>query len=224
MKTPITVIRGHAELLLRRLSVGEHERAALEADAALIVEHTDHLSELLTTLFDVSSLEAGLLSISPARTDLGALARGVTEGMRSTARHHLKVFADQGVIGQWDGRRIRQVLVNLLSNALKYSLEGSTVTVSVAADEQGATVRVRDEGIGLDGTELAQLFRRGYRAESARNVTGGGLGLYFSNGIVAAHGGRIWAESPGHGEGSTFCFTLPLREKRRAERPAEDRA
>jgi signal transduction histidine kinase len=224
MKTPITVIRGHAELLLRRLSVGEHERAALEADAALIVEHTDHLSELLTTLFDVSSLEAGLLSISPVRTDLGALARGVTEGMRSTARHHLKVFADQGVIGQWDGRRIRQVLVNLLSNALKYSLEGSTVTVSVAADEQGATVRVRDEGIGLDGTELAQLFRRGYRAESARNVTGGGLGLYFSNGIVAAHGGRIWAESPGHGQGSTFCFTLPLREKRGAGRPVEDRA
>jgi len=224
MKTPITVIRGHAELLLRRLSVGGHERAALEADAALIVEHTDHLSELLTTLFDVSSLEAGLLSISPARTDLGALARGVTEGMRSTARHHLKVFADQGVIGQWDGRRIRQVLVNLLSNALKYSLEGSTVTVSVAADEQGATVRVRDEGIGLDGAELAQLFRRGYRAESARNVTGGGLGLYFSNGIVAAHGGRIWAESPGHGQGSTFCFTLPLREKRGAGRPVEDRA
>jgi PAS domain S-box-containing protein len=224
MKTPITVIRGHAELLLRRLSVGEHERAALEADAALIVEHTDHLSELLTTLFDVSSLEAGLLSISPGLTDLGALARGVTEGMRSTARHHLKVFADQGVIGQWDGRRIRQVLVNLLSNALKYSLEGSTVTVSVAADEQGATVRVRDEGIGLDGTELAQLFRRGYRAESARNVTGGGLGLYFSNGIVAAHGGRVWAESPGHGQGSTFCFTLPLREKRSAERPVESRA
>src|SRR5258706_13002946 len=65
MKTPITVIRGHAELLLRRLSLGEHDRDALEADAALIVEHTDHLSELLTTLFDVSSLEAGLFSLSP---------------------------------------------------------------------------------------------------------------------------------------------------------------
>jgi len=224
MKTPITVIRGHAELLLRRLSFGEHEREALEADAALIVEHTDQLSELLTTLFDVSSLEAGLLSISPGLTDLGALVRGVTEGMRATARHHLKVFADQGVMGEWDERRIRQVLVNLLSNALKYSLEGSTVTVSVSAGERGAAVRVRDEGIGLDGTELAQLFRRGYRAESARNVTGGGLGLYFSNGIVSAHGGRMWAESPGHGQGSTFCFTLPLRKKHSADRPVEDRA
>jgi PAS domain S-box-containing protein len=224
MKTPITVIRGSAELLLRRLSGGEGDRKALEADAALIVEHVDQLSELLTTLFDVSSLEAGLLSISPRLTDLGALARDVSEGMRSTARHHLEVFADQSVVGEWDERRIRQVLVNLLSNALKYSLEGSTVTVSVAADERGATVRVRDEGLGLDGTELAQLFRRGYRAESARNVTGAGLGLYFSNGIVAAHGGRMWAESLGHGQGSTFCFTLPLRGEHSADRPAAERA
>src|SRR6266850_1427107 len=141
MKTPIALIRGHAELLLRRLSSGE----------------------------------AGLLSILRCRTDLGALARDVTEGMRSTARHPIKVLADQSVVGEWDERRIRQVLTNLLSNALKYSPEGSTVTVSVLADERSATVRVRDEGIGLDGTELAQLFRRGYRAESARNVTGGGL-------------------------------------------------
>jgi PAS domain S-box-containing protein len=224
MKAPITVIRGHAELLLRRLSCGQHDAKDLEADAALIVEHTDHLSELLATLFDVSSLEAGLLSISPGSTDLGSLVRGVTESMRSTTRHRVEVFADRGVVGEWDVRRIRQVLVNLLSNALKYSHEGSTVTVSVTADERGATVRMSDEGIGLDSTELAQLFRRGYRAEAARNVTGAGLGLYFSNGIVAAHGGRMWAESLGRGQGSTFCFTLPLREKRSADRPSDDRA
>jgi len=114
--------------------------------------------------------------------------------------------------------------MNLLSNAMKYSPEGSTVTVSLAVGERIATGRVRDEGIGLDSTELAQLFRRGYRAQSARNVVGGGLGLYFSNGIVAAHGGRMWAESLGHGKGSTFSFILPLREERSAYRPAADRA
>src|SRR5205807_804668 len=206
----------------RRLSSGDYDRKALGADAALIVTHTDRLAELLTTLFDVSCLEAGLLSISRWRTDLATVAREVTESMRSTARHHVKVLADQSVVGEWDERRIRQVLMNLLSNALKYSPEGSTVTVSVAAGERCATGRVRDEGIGLADTELAQLFRRGYRAESARNATGGGLGLYFSNGIVAAHGGRMWAESPGRGQGSTFCFILPLREERRATRPAAD--
>jgi PAS domain S-box-containing protein len=224
MKTPLAVIRGHAELLQRRVSSGERERKDLEADAALIVTHTDRLAELLTTLFDVSCLEAGLLSISRWRTDLGALARDVTESIRSTARHHIKVLADQSVVGEWDERRIRQVFMNLLSNAQKYSPEGSTVTLSVAAGERSATVCVRDEGIGLDGTEPAQLFRRGYRAESARNVTGGGLGLYFSNGIVAAHGGRMWAESPGHGKGSTFSFTLPFRDERSAYRPVADRA
>src|SRR5207302_2996418 len=224
MKTPLAVIRGHAELLHRRLSSGDRDRKALEADAALIVTHTDRLAELLTTLFDVSCLEAGLLSILRWRTDLGALVRDVTESIRSTARQQIKVLADQSIVGEWDERRIRQVLMNLLSNALKYSPEGSTVTVSLAAGERSATVRVHDEGIGLDGTELVQLFRRGYRPESARNAMRGGVGLYFSNGIVAAHGGRMWAESLGHGQGSTFCFTLPLREERSAHRPAADRA
>ena len=220
VKTPLAVVRGHAELLHRRLSSGERDRTDLEADAASIVTHVDRLAELLTTLFDVSCLEAGLLSILRWRTDLAALAREVTESIRSTAHHEIKVLADQDVVGEWDERRLRQALMNLLSNALKYSPEGSTVTVSVAAGARSATVRVRDEGIGLAGTELTQLFRRGYRAEPARNVAGGGLGLYFSNGIVAAHGGRMWAESLGHGQGSTFCFTLPLREERSAYRPA----
>ena len=224
MKTPLAVIRGHAELLHRRLSSDDHDRKALGADAALIVTHADRLAELLTTLFDVSCLEAGLLSISRWRTDLSTVVRDVTESMRSTARHRIKVLADQSAVGEWDERRLRQVLMNLLSNALKYSPEGSTVTVSVAAGERCVTGRVRDEGIGLADTELAQLFRRGYRAEAARNATGGGLGLYFSNGIVAAHGGRMWAESPGRGQGSTFCFILPLREERSAPRPAAERA
>ena len=224
VKTPLAVVRGHAELLQRRLSSGERDRKDLEADAASIVTHVDRLAELLTTLFDVSCLEAGLLSILRWRTDLGALARDVTESIRSTARHQIKVLADQSVVGEWDERRLRQALTNLLANALKYSPEGSTVTVSVAAGARSATVRVSDEGIGLDGTELTQLFRRGYRAESARNVAGGGLGLYFSNGIVAAHGGRMWAESLGRGQGSTFCFTLPLREERSAYRPAVEHA
>jgi PAS domain S-box-containing protein len=213
MQAPIAVIRGHAELLLRVLSCGEGDGKALEAEAALIVAHADRLADLLTTLFDVSCLEAGLLTIARAQTDLGAMAREVAEGMRTAARHEIKIEGDARVLGEWDGARIRQVLMNVLSNAVKYSPEGSTVTVSVAADECSATVRVRDEGIGLDRSELARLFRRGYRAESARKVPGGGLGLYFSKGIVAAHGGRMWAESPGHGRGSAFCFTLPLQER-----------
>jgi signal transduction histidine kinase len=179
----------------------------------LIVTHADRLVDLLTTLFDVSCLEAGLLSISRSPTDLSAMAREVAEGLRTAARHEISIEGDERILGEWDEGRIRQVLMNVLSNALKYSPAGTTVTVSVTADERNATVRVRDQGIGLDRSELARLFRRGYRTESAKRIPGGGLGLYFSKGIVAAHGGRMWAESPGHGQGSAFCFTLPLQER-----------
>ena len=210
MHTPITVIRGHAELLQRRLVSGDRDRTGFKAAASLIVKHSDRLADLLTTLFDIRCLEAGVLSISRWPMDLRALVRDVADSLRPTARHEIRVDADETVIGEWDERRIRQVVTNLLANAMKYSPEGSIVEVSVTADETTATVRVRDQGIGLDGGELAQLFMRGFRAQAARAVRGAGLGLYFGHGIVTAHGGRMWAESVGHGQGSTFCFSLPL--------------
>ena len=89
------------------------------------------------------------------------------------------------------------------------------------SDPTAAVSPVRTAGAG---TKFTLTVSPSNRAEAARNVTGGGLGLYFSNGIVSAHGGRMWAESPGHGQGSTFCFTLPLRKKHSADRPVEDRA
>ncbi|OLC56581.1 MAG: hypothetical protein AUH85_06000 [Chloroflexi bacterium 13_1_40CM_4_68_4] len=224
LRTPITVIKGQAEILLRRLSHNDRDRKALKASAASIVSYTDRMADLVSTLFDISSLEAGLLSITPWPMELASLVRDVTDGIRSTARRRLQVRAGERIVGEWDERRIRQVLMNLLSNALKYSPEGSTVTVSATADERGATVCVSDEGIGLDAAELAQLFRRGYRTESARRLKGAGLGLYFANGIVAAHGGRMWAESGGHGYGSAFYFTLPLQDERSDADLVEDRA
>jgi PAS domain S-box-containing protein len=224
MHTPITVIRGHAELLQRRLASGDRNRTAFKTAASLIMKHADRLAELLTALFDIRCLEAGVLTVARWPMDLTALVREVTEGMRSTARHEISVTAPDGVVGEWDERRIQQVLTNLVANAMKYAPEGSTVAVSVTSDQTAATVRVRDEGIGLEVGELAQLFGRGYRAESVRTVRGAGLGLYLSNGLVTAHGGRMWAESLGHGHGSTFCFTLPLHLERAAEHPAKDLA
>src|SRR5437867_3961133 len=224
MQTPITVIRGHAELLQRRLASGDRDRTAFKAAASLIMKHADRLAELLTALFDIRCLEAGVLTVARWPMDLTALVREVTDGIRSTARHEITVSADESVVGEWDERRIQQVLTNLVANAMKYSPEGSAVAVSVTHDETTATVRVRDEGIGLDVGELAQLFNRGYRAESVRTVRGAGLGLYLSNGLVTAHGGRVWAESLGHGYGSTFCFMLPLHVARADEPAVENRA
>ena len=210
MRTPLTLVKGHAEILLRRLSSGDRDAAASQEAAASIVKHAARLTDLLTTLFDVHCLEAGLLSLSPWPTELAAMAREVTDEVRLTSHHNIKLLADVTAEGEWDERRIRQVLTNLLSNAQKYSPEGSAVTVSVATDERNVTVRVSDEGIGLDEADLTKVFRRGYRAEAATGIKGDGLGLYFAHGLVAKHGGRMWAESLGPGRGSTFCFTLPL--------------
>jgi PAS domain S-box-containing protein len=210
MHTPITVIRGHAELLLSRVASGLRDERAFLAAAQLIVKHSDHLADLLTALFDIRALQVGTLKLARWPTDLGLLAREMCEGLQATGKHKYTITADEAVVGQWDERRVRQVLTNMLSNATKYSPEGSTVAVTVHGDGMHATLTVKDDGIGLEPDEVAQLFKRGYRASGARNVRGGGLGLYFAHGLVAAHGGRMWADSPGHGRGSTFSFTLPL--------------
>ena len=223
MRTPLTLVKGHAEILLRRLSSGDSDATASKAAAESIVKHAGRLTELLMTLFDVHCLEAGLLSLSPWPTDLAALAREVTDEVRLTALHKIDVLGVQSAEGEWDERRIRQVLTNLLSNAQKYSAEGTTITVSVTTEDGIGTVRVSDEGIGLDQTELAQVFRRGYRARSAGPIKGEGLGLYFAHGLIAKHGGRMWAESLGHGRGSTFFFTLPLTQDS-IDSPLENRA
>lgn len=217
MQSPISVIRGHAELLLRQVSAGDLDDTGTKKAASLIVKHADRLADLLTTLFDIHCLEAGLLTLARWPVDLTALALDVTEGVRSTSGHRLKFEGNASLVGEWDERRIQQVLMNLLSNAMKYSPKGSTITVSATADGSNAKISVRDEGVGLDDYELTQVFRRGYRAPSARGVTGRGLGLYFSRGLIDAHGGRLWATSPGRGQGSTFCFSLPLSDARIAE-------
>jgi signal transduction histidine kinase len=223
MRTPLTLVKGHAEILLRRLSAGESDATASRAAAQSIVKHAGRLTDLLMTLFDVHCLEAGLLSLSPWPTDLAALTREVTDEVRTTALHKINVFGVTSAEGEWDERRIRQVLMNLLSNAQKYSAEDTTITVSVTTEDGVATVRVSDEGIGLDEAELAQVFRRGYRASSGGAVKGDGLGLYFAHGLVAKHGGRMWAESLGHAKGSTFFFTLPLTQDS-IDSPLENRA
>src|SRR5205085_8981035 len=135
-------------LLLRNLARGERAPAALEAEAKLIVRHTDRLAELLTTLFDLSCLESGLLHLSRSQVDLASLARELAESLRPVTGHFVKVVAERSVTGNWDGGRLRQVLMNLLSNARKYWPQGSSLTVTayLTGDERTTTVRGSDKG------------------------------------------------------------------------------
>ncbi len=208
LRTPLTVISAQAQLLARNASMHEAKR-----DEALrrMLEQTRRLRRLIDDLQDVSRIAAGTFELSPELTDLSALARNVVEEQQATTqRHALRLDMPAApIVGMWDRERLSQVLSNLLSNAIKYA-EGGEVRVTLNRSETGVQVAVQDQGAGMTAEEIGRLFQLYSRLARTRHIAGNGLGLYLTRGILAAHGGRIWASSPGPGQGSTFTFTLPL--------------
>jgi signal transduction histidine kinase len=210
LKSPITTLRARAQLLKHRLASGSATPEQLNAGLDTIVAQTDRLVGMLDLLLDVSHAEAGRFAIARGSTDLVAVAERVVAAARVTAeRHELAVHAPTRLDGEWDERRLEQVLQNLVGNAIKYSPDGGAVEVTIAIDDGQVRVSVVDQGVGLGADDLARVFDRHYRVDRLR-LEGCGLGLYICREIVTAHGGRIWAESPGPGCGTTLVFTLPL--------------
>ncbi|HEV8634276.1 MAG TPA: ATP-binding protein, partial [Chloroflexota bacterium] len=210
LKTPATVIKLQAQMLRRKVGTGSATPEQLGAGLDTVVQQADRMVELLKLLLDFSRLEAGRLGLERSPVDLVAVAGAAVEEVQAmTDRHRLVVRAPAAVPGAWDELRLKEVLTNLLTNAVKYSPDGGAIEVAVEADERNATVRVRDQGVGLRPEELPRIFERFYRAAGTRRLEGSGLGLHICQAIVAAHGGRIWAESEGPGRGSTFCFAVP---------------
>jgi signal transduction histidine kinase len=212
LKTPATVIKAQAQLLKRRVRTGSADNQDVEDGLAMIADQADRLSKLLNLLLDLSRVESGRLDMDLAPTDLRAMLTNMARAIQSTTdKHDIRVTAPHGIIGHWDARRIEEVMQNLLSNAVKYSPAGGPIEVLLETDEHSATVHVSDHGIGLAVTEVPHIFERFYRGHDIRRLEGTGLGLYICQAIVTAHGGTVWATSPGPGLGSTFGFTLPLR-------------
>jgi len=171
------------------------------------------MSRLLGDLLDVTSIEAGTLKIVPGTHDVRRVVEEALESFQAVAAAKDIVLAAEvtaeSTSRKFDHHRIHQVLGNLLTNALRFSPEGSKVTIRV--ERQGSEVRVSvsDNGAGIAPDRLEAIFEQFARGPRA-DRKGLGLGLYIAKRIVEAHGGRIWAESV-PGEGSTFCFTLPDR-------------
>jgi PAS domain S-box-containing protein len=206
LKTPLTSIKGLAQLMLRRQAFNP---PALET----IVGQSNHLERLINDLLDVARMEAGRLDLQLAPVDLGHLVQlAAAQAQVTTSRHQIRIdTAEQPIVHDWDGDRVRQILLNLLTNAIKYSPDGGEVVVRVVdePDRQQATVSVIDHGLGIAPEVLSNLFSRFYRAEASLTAGDGlGLGLYIARSLVVAHGGQIWVDST-PGSGSTFSFTLP---------------
>jgi signal transduction histidine kinase len=219
LRTPITSIRGMAQVLLRRASRMEIPEAARMIEGLKTIEAaTGKMSAMLTELLDLARLQSGRsLELQKGPVDLVTLARRTAEEyQRSAPGHEIRVEAAlPALVGQWDAVRLERVLGNLLSNAVKYSPEGGAITVRVEQNTEGAetvaVLSVRDEGIGIPPADLPRVFERFHRAANVTGrIAGTGIGLAGSRQIVEQHGGIISVEST-EGAGSTFIVRLPLR-------------
>ena len=209
--TPLATIKGYSTLLLdydERLRHDEKGKYLEAVDRA-----TDRLTELVDHLLDMSQLEAGLLHLQKESFSISGLMNDVVAEAKLRAPGHeivLKLPKRLPRLGI-DVRRIRQVLDNIVNNAIKYSEKGTRVVRGARRTGLELQVSVADQGMGIPAEDLGKVFDRMYRVEQrvSPDVKGVGLGLAICKGLVEAHGGRIWAESK-VGRGSTFYFTLPL--------------
>ncbi len=213
LKTPITTMKGYAQILEKRLSLrGDSKDTYLIQN---INKQTDRLTSLINDLLNTSKIQAGKLVLEKKKFDLDAVvAKAIVDFQYATETHQIikegeikeQVYGDQS--------RIEQVLVNLITNAIKYSPNADKVIVRLATDKKNAIVSVQDFGFGITKKDQEKVFERFYRTGDKKemNVAGFGLGLYIAAEIVKGHYGKIWVEST-KGKGSTFYFTLPLKKK-----------
>jgi two-component system sensor histidine kinase KdpD len=218
LRTPLASIKGFATTLLRQ-DVDWDETTRREF-LAIIDEESDRLSELIGNLLDMSRIEAGTLRVEPEPMDVQPLIKEtVAKYQVLTREHRLQAHFPKALPSVWgDPRRVRQVLRNLVENAVKYSPGGGRITVSTGLRGEEVQVSVSDQGLGIEPEHLKHVFDRFYQVDSAstRQVGGSGLGLSICKAIIEAHHGQIWAESQ-VGVGSVFHFTLPREEASHVE-------
>ncbi|HEY9721915.1 MAG TPA: HAMP domain-containing sensor histidine kinase [Oscillatoriaceae cyanobacterium] len=212
LRTPLATIEGNAELLQ------DHVAGTLntpqEEFVAQIQIGSKRLERMVDYLLDFSQLECGRFTFDIGPCDLRAVVSEAADQVAPAAKAaklELEIaLPEQPVELDIDAQRIRQVIFNLLDNAIKFTPAGGRVEATLSADERNASVSVRDTGIGIDAAHLPHVFDKFYQVDptSTRARGGAGLGLSFSKALIEGHGGRLEVHST-PGSGSTFAFTLP---------------
>jgi signal transduction histidine kinase len=226
LKTPITTIRGQAQLGMMRLNKQtelspelEQVRTAFER----IEQHTYRLNALVDDLLDLSTLSSGKVKLRAARCDLAEVCREAIEEQQLLSGRTIALELPLSPMQvQADCERIGQVITNLVSNAVKYSTENSTIQVSISQSHGKAIIQVHNEGTPIPKELQANLFEPFYRTPAAQSSSkkGWGLGLAISKQIVERHGGSIRVESS-QGKGTTFTIELPLQTEK-TTKPIEE--
>ncbi len=212
LKTPVAVIKAYSEVLARRAEMNQWPSQDLRV-LDRIQDQADRMLAMIEQLLDLRRLESGILAIEVSRFDVAQLVRRTVEAIQlTTSRHQLTVNVPPACEVRADRRRIEEVLINLLENAVKYSPSGGAIDTQLVADSD-ATIHlsITDEGIGIAPDDLARIFDRFFQVGAgtfSKGHVGLGLGLYIVQEIIERHGGRIWAESAPR-RGTTFHIVLP---------------
>jgi PAS domain S-box-containing protein len=212
LKTPMTTLKILSQMLAKRMRKSDEPRAQEQAEG--MSNAIKRIERLVTDLLDISMIQDGKLAMSFTVCDLGSICRDAAreQGLVSERVIHLELPDRESLPIHADVDRLWQVVVNLLSNALKYSPANTPVTLRVREAGEMYHVSVEDRGLGVPPQERRRVFQRFYRSPGVRVQSGSGvglgLGLYISREIVRAHGGDIWVESR-PGQGSVFTFSIP---------------
>ena len=209
LRTPLTVLRGELEAMAQHPRLNEEMRDTVGSS----LEETERLTKIVESLLAISRLDAGEAQVERIGFDLAELAVMTTEQIRLLAEDkNIKLEVETNGMAPFEGdpARIKQVIVNLVDNAIKYTPEGGEVRVSVRAENGHVVLLVEDNGTGIPAEALPHVFERFYRVDKARSrqMGGAGLGLAIVKSIVTAHGGQVTVESD-EGRGSRFRVSLP---------------
>ena len=216
IRTPLTIIRGDTEVALMQERTARSYREVLESN----LEEVERIGKLVEDLLTLSRGHRGDLSLRVKAVHLDMLLREVRRQYQEAASAKgvtLSLYLEGEVEIEGDRDRLRQVLTNLVENALHYTPAGGKVDLSLFQDKNVARIIVRDTGVGIEKKDLPHIFEPFYRGAQPGDHQGYGLGLAICQHIVQAHGGKIWVESQvGPDSGATFFISLPLRPSGRA--------
>jgi PAS domain S-box-containing protein len=219
LKTPLTPLKAVAQLLRARLARARSEGRAPDLDSfqknlLTIERQVERMDALVNDLLEVSRAGRGRFELAFGEFDLAPVLHGIVQRFREAAeeegRHTFEVVSPESLKGRGDRRRLEQMLLNLVGNAVKYSPSGGRVAVALEQAGADAVLTVRDEGIGITAEELPKLGRAFYRGgERAATYPGVGIGLYLTRLIAEGHGGSVELESPGEDQGTVVRIRLP---------------